>query len=45
MGIPLLRGRGFTRDDSAGAEMVTVISKTLADQLARTTPPQSLASG
>ena len=26
-------GRGFTHDDSAGAEMVTVISKTLADQL------------
>jgi hypothetical protein len=34
MGIPLLVGRGFTPDDSAGAEMVTVISKTLADQLA-----------
>ena len=33
MGIPLLIGRGFTDDDSAGAEMVTVISKTLADQL------------
>jgi len=34
MGIPLLLGRGFTPDDIAGAEMVTVISKTLADQLA-----------
>ena len=33
MGIPLLIGRGFTKDDSAHAEMVTVISKTLADQL------------
>ena len=33
MGIPLLRGRGFTVDDGAGAEMVTIISKTLADQL------------
>jgi predicted permease len=33
MGIPLLRGRGFTVDDRAGAEMVTVISKRLADQL------------
>src|SRR5215203_4319244 len=33
MGIPLLRGRGFTVDDRAGAEMVTVISKPLADQL------------
>ena len=33
MRIPLLLGRGFTRDDGAGAEMVTVISKTLADQL------------
>ncbi len=33
MGIPLLRGRGFSVDDGAGAEMVTVISKPLADQL------------
>ena len=33
MGIPLLRGRGFTADDRTGAEMVTVISKPLADQL------------
>ncbi len=33
MGIPLLRGRGFTVDDGAGSEMVTVISKPLADQL------------
>lgn len=33
MGIPLLRGRGFSADDRAGAEMVTVISKPLADQL------------
>ena len=33
MGIPLLRGRGFTDDDGAGAEMVTVISKPLADRL------------
>jgi putative ABC transport system permease protein len=33
MGIPLLRGRGFTGDDRSGAEMVTVISKPLADQL------------
>ena len=33
MGIPLLRGRGFSSDDGAGAEMVTVISKALADQL------------
>jgi predicted permease len=33
MGIPLLRGRGFTVDDRAGAEMVTVISKALADTL------------
>jgi len=36
--IPLLIGRGFTRDDSAGGEMVTVISKTLADQLAPNDP-------
>ena len=33
MGIPLLRGRGFTVEDGAGAEMVTVISKALAGQL------------
>jgi len=33
MGIPLLRGRGFTVDDRAGADMVTLISKPLADQL------------
>jgi predicted permease len=33
MGVRVLIGRGFTNDDSAGAEMVTVISKTLADQL------------
>jgi putative ABC transport system permease protein len=40
MGIPLLLGRGFTPEDSGGAEMVTVISKTLAEQLA----PNALAS-
>jgi len=34
MGIPLLSGRGFTQDDRPGADMVTVVSKTLADQLA-----------
>jgi predicted permease len=33
MGIPLLLGRGFTRDDGSGGEMVTVISKTLAERL------------
>lgn len=33
MGIQLLHGRGFTRDDRTGAAMVTVISKRLADQL------------
>ncbi len=33
MGIPLLRGRGFTAEDGPGAEMVTVISKQLADLL------------
>jgi hypothetical protein len=33
MGIPLVHGRGFTVDDRAGAEMVTVISKALADKL------------
>ena len=33
MGIPLWRGRGFTVDDGSGAEMVTVISKALADKL------------
>jgi predicted permease len=34
LNIPLLIGRRFTRDDSAGAEMVAVISKTLADEFA-----------
>jgi predicted permease len=33
MGIGLTRGRGFTLDDGAGAEMVTIISKKLADAL------------
>jgi predicted permease len=33
LGIPILRGRGFTVDDGPGVEMVTVISKALADQL------------
>jgi len=33
MGIPLLRGRGFTVDDGPGAETVTVISKALAGRL------------
>jgi len=33
VGIPLVRGRGFTDDDRVGAELVTVISQPLADQL------------
>jgi predicted permease len=33
MGIQLLRGRTFSIDDAAGGEMVTVISKALADEL------------
>jgi predicted permease len=33
MGIALLRGRGFAADDRPGAELVTIISKTLAEQL------------
>jgi predicted permease len=33
MGIALVRGRGFAIDDGAGAPMVTVISKALADRL------------
>ena len=33
MSIPLLGGRGLTTEDRAGAELVTVISKTLAEQL------------
>lgn len=32
MGIPLLRGRGFSAEDRAGAEPVTIISKTLAER-------------
>jgi putative ABC transport system permease protein len=38
MGIPLLLGRVLALDDSASAEMVTVISKTLADQLEPNAP-------
>jgi predicted permease len=33
MGIRLLQGRGITTEDAAGAELVTVISKPLADWL------------
>lgn len=33
MGIALVRGRGFTIDDGAGAPMVTLVSKALADKL------------
>jgi putative ABC transport system permease protein len=33
MGIPLVRGRGFTVEDGAGARPVTIVSKPLADRL------------
>src|SRR5262245_58560198 len=33
MGIPLLGGRDFRDDDSAGSEKVTIVSKALADRL------------
>jgi putative ABC transport system permease protein len=33
MGLPLLGGRGFSTDDQAGTELVTIISKTLAEKL------------
>jgi len=33
MGIPLFRGRDFSADDRAGAELVTLISKALAELL------------
>jgi putative ABC transport system permease protein len=33
MGIPIVRGRGFTVEDRAGAEPVAVVSKPLADWL------------
>ena len=33
MGIPLLSGRDFNAEDSAGAEPVTIISRALADEL------------
>lgn len=33
MGIPMVRGRGFTGDDRAGATLVAIISKPLADTL------------
>ena len=38
MRIPLLAGRGLSREDGAGAELVTIISNTLADQLAPNAP-------
>jgi ABC-type antimicrobial peptide transport system permease subunit len=34
LGVPLVRGRSFTADDRLGAELVTVVSKPLADRLA-----------
>ncbi len=34
MGIPLVRGRSFTVADRIGAELVTVVSRPLADRLA-----------
>ena len=34
MGIPIVRGRGFTADDTVGAELVTVVSAPLAERLA-----------
>ncbi len=34
MGIPLVRGRGFSAEDRTGAEPVTIVSKPLADRLA-----------
>ena len=33
MGIALVRGRGFTPGDAAGAEMVTIVSRALAEKL------------
>jgi hypothetical protein len=33
MGIPLLSGRDFSRDDGAGSEKVTIVTKPLADRL------------
>jgi predicted permease len=33
MGIPLVRGRGFAAEDGPGAELVTIVSKPLADRL------------
>jgi putative ABC transport system permease protein len=33
MSLPLLGGRGFSPDDRAGTELVTIISKTLAEKL------------
>jgi predicted permease len=34
MGVPLVRGRGFTAEDRVGGELVTIVSKPLADRLA-----------
>jgi predicted permease len=32
IGIPLLRGRAFTRDDAAGAPLVVVVNETMAER-------------
>jgi hypothetical protein len=33
LGVPVLRGRGFAADDQSGTELVTIISKALAEKL------------
>jgi len=42
MGIPLLLGRDFSPDDRTGGEMVTIISKALADQLVPNAVPDTI---
>ncbi len=33
LGIPIVRGRGFTRDDRSGAPRVMIVNRTLADRI------------
>src|SRR5215471_9803955 len=44
MGIPLLRGRGFTEQDSANAPFVTLVNRTAAGALWPNEDPRSASA-